>query len=61
MNMNDTPPKGDRPRSLTELCGLDDAAFEQYLQQKEAFLHRLDDKANARIAEALEKKLAWVA
>ena len=48
--------------TLTELCGLDDAALAQYLQQKELFLQKLAEEASARIAAALvERKLAFVA
>lgn len=49
------------PQTLAEFCGLDDAVFEQYLEQKDNFLKVLDEKADARIAAGLEKRLSWVA
>jgi hypothetical protein len=51
----------DTPKTLTEFCGVDDAQFERYLEQKESFLKSLDEKAKARVSSALEKRLAWVA
>ena len=59
--MNDQKPVKSPAKTLTEFCELDEAALNRYLEQKSEFLHKLDQKADARILEALEKKLAWVA
>lgn len=47
--------------TLTEFCGSDSAMFGRYLEQKGSFLQKLDEKAEARICDALQKKLAWIA
>jgi hypothetical protein len=59
--MKDNPAIHTPPKSLTTVCGLDDDAFKKYLEQKDLFLENLDQKAEARISAALEKKLSWVA
>lgn len=59
MNPNTPVPK--KAMTLTELCRVEDDALNVYLEQKRAFLCKLDEKADARIAEALEKKHMWVA
>jgi hypothetical protein len=59
--MNDNTANKAQSKTLTEFCGLDNGAFDRYLEQKDSFLLRLDEKAEARICDALEKKLCWVA
>ena len=51
----------DQRQTLTDYCRTDPAAFDEYLEQKDAFLQKLDEAALSRINAALEAKLAWVA
>jgi len=50
-----------KPKTVSELCGDDAEAFERFLQKKNRALAEMDDKANQRVLQALEKRLAWAA
>jgi len=49
----------DAPKTLTEFCGQPENAFGQYLAQKDAYLHALDEKAEMRISAALCQNMSW--
>lgn len=50
-----------KPKTISELCGDDVDAFERFLQKKNRVLAEMDEKANQRVLQALEKRLAWAA
>lgn len=51
--------------TLSEFAGWQEGGFGAYLEDKRAFLEKLDKDAEARAAQqvlaALEKKMGWVA
>lgn len=59
--MQNQPKTNQEPQTLTSLCGFDESEFEKYLNRKDSFLECLDQKARARVSDALEKRLSWVA
>jgi hypothetical protein len=50
-----------KPKTISELCGDDAEAFERFLSKKNHALAEMDRKANQRVLQALEKRLAWAA
>ena len=49
------------PKTISELCGDDAQAFQRFLSKKNHALVEMEKKANQRVLQALEKRLAWAA
>ncbi len=51
----------DKAKTLNEVCGVDAKAFERYMEAKNAFLEKRDEKSIKRIMESVSWQMGRVA
>jgi hypothetical protein len=50
-----------KPRTLSELCGKDPAAFPRFIQRKDASLKEMERSAREKALLARQESLSWAA
>lgn len=49
------------PKTLSELCGTNPEAFQQFLRKKNAVLAQMDKDTDQRVRQTLAEQLSWAA